>query len=72
MPGMVDCHIHASQYSNAGKALDLPLLQWLEKYTFPTEAKFIEADFATHMYTKAVVSRMRLKMCVKCVVLRTC
>ena len=37
LPGLVDTHIHASQFPNAGLALDLTLLDWLERYTFPTE-----------------------------------
>ena len=37
LPGLIDTHIHASQFPNAGLALDLTLLDWLEKYTFPTE-----------------------------------
>lgn len=56
MPGMVDTHIHASQYINAGFALDLPLLGWLEKYTFPTEARFSDLTFAEEVYSRAVVS----------------
>ena len=32
-----------------GLALDLPLLDWLEKYTFPTEAKFKDIDFANEV-----------------------
>ena len=56
MPGMIDTHIHASQYINAGFALDLPLLGWLNKYTFPTEARFSDLKFADEVYTRAVVS----------------
>ncbi|XP_051749942.1 guanine deaminase [Ctenopharyngodon idella] len=54
MPGMVDTHIHASQYSYAGTALDLPLLEWLNTYTFPVEAKYKDLDFANNVYTKVV------------------
>ena len=42
LPGFVDSHIHASQFPNAGIGLDLPLLQWLEKYTFPMEARYAQ------------------------------
>ena len=31
MPGLIDTHIHASQFPNAGLALDLTLLDWLER-----------------------------------------
>ncbi|KAK9974879.1 hypothetical protein ABG768_022946 [Culter alburnus] len=54
MPGMVDTHIHASQYSYTGTALDLPLLEWLNTYTFPVEAKYKDLDFANNVYTKVV------------------
>ena len=57
MPGMVDTHIHASQYSYAGTALDLPLLQWLNTYTFPVEARYKDLEFARKVYTQVVVSR---------------
>lgn len=56
MPGMVDTHIHAPQYVNAGMALDLPLLGWLNKYTFPTESRFADVDFARTVYSRVVVS----------------
>lgn len=56
MPGMVDTHIHAPQYSFTGTRVDLPLLQWLTTYTFPTEAKYKDSDFAEEVYTRVVVS----------------
>ena len=60
MPGMVDTHIHAPQYLNAGKGLDLGLLDWLKKYTFPTEAKFKDLKYAEIAYRKAVVRQFTL------------
>eukprot|EP00057_Strongylocentrotus_purpuratus_P003807 XP_003727405.1 PREDICTED: guanine deaminase [Strongylocentrotus purpuratus] len=54
MPGLIDTHIHAPQSVYAGTALDLTLLDWLNRYTYPTEAKFSDLDFATHAYTKVV------------------
>lgn len=39
LPGMVDLHVHAPQYSLLGLALDEPLEVWLQKYTFPLEAR---------------------------------
>lgn len=58
VPGMIDTHIHASQYVNAGFALDLPLLDWLNKYTFPTEAKFSDVNFAKKIYSRAVANTL--------------
>ncbi|XP_062307639.1 guanine deaminase [Osmerus eperlanus] len=59
MPGMVDTHIHASQYSYAGTALDLPLLQWLNTYTFPVEARYEDLEFARKVYTQVVRRTLR-------------
>lgn len=56
LPGFVDCHIHAPQYPNIGLGLDLPLLQWLETYTFPLEAAYKDNVFARKVYN-AVVRR---------------
>ncbi|XP_036453872.1 guanine deaminase isoform X3 [Colossoma macropomum] len=59
MPGMVDTHIHASQYSYSGTALDLPLLDWLNTYTFPVESRYKDLDFARDVYTKVVKRTLR-------------
>ncbi|KAM6930329.1 guanine deaminase [Xenentodon cancila] len=59
MPGMVDTHIHASQYSYAGTALDMPLLQWLNTYTFPVESRFKDLEFAQKVYTQVVRRTLR-------------
>lgn len=61
MPGLVDTHIHAAQYSYAGTGLDMPLLQWLETYTFPVESCFNDLDFARSVYTQVVVSFLELR-----------
>ena len=53
IPGFIDTHTHAAQYSFSGGGR-IPLLQWLNKYTFPTECRFKDDKFATDIYTKAV------------------
>jgi guanine deaminase len=50
LPGLVDLHIHAPQWPQLGKALDVPLEVWLQKYTFPLEAKYADIDFAREVY----------------------
>jgi guanine deaminase len=50
IPGFVDCHIHAPQYPQLGNALDVPLEVWLQKYTFPLEARYRDLDFARRVY----------------------
>lgn len=54
IPGFVDLHLHASQYANVGLGVDEELLDWLNIYTFPEEAKFKDLDFAKKAYSKLV------------------
>ncbi|WP_219912616.1 amidohydrolase family protein [Bombilactobacillus bombi] len=54
LPGFIDLHIHAPQWPNAGVALDLPLEDWLNVYTFPLESKFQSSDFAKKVYEDLV------------------
>ena len=50
MPSFADLHLHAPQYPMLGMGMDLPLLAWLETYTFPVEARFQDPDFARVVY----------------------
>jgi len=50
LPGLVDLHVHAPQYPQLGLALDEPLEVWLQKYTFPLEARYSDLDFARERY----------------------
>jgi guanine deaminase len=54
LPGLVDLHIHAPQWPQVGKALHLPLYDWLQQYTFPLEAKYADLRFARHNYESLV------------------
>ncbi len=54
LPGLVDLHIHAPQYPQLGNALDVPLEVWLERYTFPLEARYRDAAFAKRTYSVLV------------------
>lgn len=54
LPGFVDLHIHAPQYPQLGSALDLPLEQWLDHYTFPLEARFADVEYAEVVYSTLV------------------
>ncbi len=49
MPGFIDAHIHYPQVEIIG-SYGTQLLEWLNKYTFPTEAKFKDEQ---HAYTIA-------------------
>lgn len=53
-PGLIDTHAHAPQYAQLGLGTDLPLLDWLQKYTFPTETKFSDVRFARRVYEDVV------------------
>lgn len=54
LPGFIDLHVHAPQWPNAGVALDLPLENWLNIYTFPLEKKYKCSDFAHKVYEDLV------------------
>lgn len=50
IPGLIDLHIHAPQYSFRGLGMDMELLEWLETNTFPEEAKFQNLEYAKQAY----------------------
>ena len=54
LPGFVDLHVHAPQWPQLGLALDLPLEEWLQKCTFPLEARFSDLAFAHAAYESMV------------------
>lgn len=54
LPGFIDLHVHAPQWAQSGTALDIPLYDWLNTYTFPLEAKFSDLDFAQEVYDDLV------------------
>lgn len=50
IPGLVDLHLHASQYAFRGLGMDMELLEWLNVNTFPEEAKYAELSYAERAY----------------------
>lgn len=50
LPSIVDLHVHAPQYRFRGIGMDLPLLDWLNTYTFPEEAQYQNTEYALHAY----------------------
>ena len=54
IPAMNDMHVHAGQYRNQGISMDLELLEWLNNYTFPEEAKYSDLHYAERMYSRFV------------------
>jgi 5-methylthioadenosine/S-adenosylhomocysteine deaminase len=45
MPGLVNTHTHAPMVMYRGLADDLALMEWLQKYIFPAEAKTLSPEF---------------------------
>ncbi len=60
MPGLVDLHIHAPQWPQLGTGLDLPLERWLFDYTFPLEARYADAEFASAVWDDLVPSLLAM------------
>ncbi|MEO0637304.1 MAG: guanine deaminase [Pseudomonadota bacterium] len=54
LPGLVDLHIHAPQWPQMGRALQVPLEVWLQKHTFPLEARYEDLEFAKRSYRDLV------------------
>lgn len=50
LPGLVDLHVHASQYAYRGLGMDMELLDWLEENAFPEEARFADPAYAAAAY----------------------
>ena len=45
MPGLINTHTHAPMVLYRGLADDLALMEWLQKYIFPAEAKTVTPEF---------------------------
>ena len=50
LPGLIDLHVHASQYAYRGLGMDMELLDWLEHNAFPEESHFADPDYAARAY----------------------
>jgi len=44
MPGLINTHTHAAMVMYRGLADDLALMEWLQKYIFPAEAKTVSPE----------------------------
>ena len=58
-PGMVDLHVHAPQYAFRGMCMDLELMDWLNRYTFPEEEKYENSEYARKAYGMFVEAMKR-------------
>lgn len=52
LQSLSDLHLHGPQYPMMAMGSDLPLLDWLEAYAFPTEARFADLGFAREVYRR--------------------
>jgi len=59
IPSFSDMHLHGPQYAMLGMGMDLQLLEWLNTYTFPTEAKFADSEYARMVYRKLAANLIR-------------
>lgn len=50
VPGLVDLHIHAPQYTFRGTGMDLELMDWLQTQAFPEETRFENREYAQRAY----------------------
>lgn len=50
LQSFADLHLHAPQYPMLGMGMDLPLLDWLNTYAFPAEARFADPEYARTEY----------------------
>jgi len=50
IPGLVDLHMHAPQFSNRGLGMDLELMDWLNTHTFPEESRYGDLAYAKQAY----------------------
>lgn len=60
LPGLVDTHLHASQWENLALGMDAKLRDWTRNWTDPTEASFKDNDKARRVYDEVVKTTLRL------------
>ncbi|KAI0450023.1 guanine deaminase [Xylaria acuta] len=54
IPGFVDTHNHAPQWAQRGLGQSMHILDWLDKVTFPNEARFRDPAYARRVYASCV------------------
>lgn len=70
IPGLVDLHLHAPQFAFRGTNMDLELMDWLNTYTFPEEARYKDIDYAELSYSM-FAEYMKKSATTRCVVFAT-
>lgn len=59
VPGFVDTHNHAPQWTQRGTGRGLEIMEWLNKVTFAHEARFEDAEYARTTYAGCVAGFLR-------------
>ena len=58
LPGLIDCHLHYAQTAMIGSG-GLPLLDWLQHYTWPAEQKLADPGFAAQLAQVFIAELLR-------------
>ncbi len=67
IPGLVDLHTHAPQFSFRGLNMDCELIDWLNNNAFKEESKFSDLDYAEKAYSifaDAMKSSVTTRACI--------
>jgi 5-methylthioadenosine/S-adenosylhomocysteine deaminase len=59
LPGLINAHTHMSMSLFRGLADDLSLDDWLNKYIFPAESRFVTRDFVTWSTRLSMLEMLR-------------
>ena len=59
LPGLINAHTHMSMSLFRGLADDLALDDWLNKYIFPAESRFVTRDFVTWSTRLSLLEMLR-------------
>ncbi|KAJ9133274.1 Guanine deaminase [Pleurostoma richardsiae] len=54
IPGFIDTHNHAPQWTQRGTGRGKEIMEWLNKTTFPHEARFEDPEYARNTYAACV------------------
>jgi guanine deaminase len=57
-PGFVDTHVHAAQIQYQGTGTDLPLMEWLKEYAFPSEKRLTNDLLLSKTVYERLVDRL--------------
>ncbi|OIW25731.1 Metallo-dependent hydrolase [Coniochaeta ligniaria NRRL 30616] len=59
IPGFIDTHNHAPQWTQRGTGRGLQIMDWLNTVTFPNEAKYASPAHARRMYASLVAGFLK-------------